>query len=151
MGIDRARRRMAAADLRIVLTVDGVLPPGLQVRSDDIVLAAKADTDTEAGAGAGVSGLTGAGVDHLLARITAVLAERVASPAILTRERHRRAVAAAEGLLESVLDAVEGGATPAEVVAEDVRAAIRALEVLIGRVDVEAVLGEVFARFCIGK
>jgi tRNA modification GTPase len=40
---------------------------------------------------------------------------------------------------------------PVELLAEELRAAIRALEILIGRVDVETVLGEIFARFCIGK
>jgi tRNA modification GTPase len=149
MGIARARDRMRAADLRIVLVMDGEYPAGLDARADDIVLTAKSDDD--AGEGKGVSGLTGAGVDHLLARVSAILAERAASPALLTRERHQRAVAAAVGLLESVEDAIEGGAALPEVVAEDVRAATRALESLIGRVDVESVLGEIFARFCIGK
>jgi tRNA modification GTPase len=132
-----------------VLAVDGVVPAGLELREDDIVLAAKADDDP--GLGAGVSGRTGAGVDHLLRRVSRVLARRVAAPALLTRERHRRAVQAAEGLLESVRIALEGDAVVSELVAEDIRAATRALESLIGRVDVEMVLGEIFARFCIGK
>jgi tRNA modification GTPase len=149
LGIERARKRVAAADLRIVLAVDGVVPAGLELREDDIVLAAKADDDP--GLGAGVSGRTGAGVDHLLRRVSRVLARRVAAPALLTRERHRRAVQAAEGLLESVRIALEGDAVVSELVAEDIRAATRALESLIGRVDVEMVLGEIFARFCIGK
>lgn len=149
MGIARARGRMAAADLRIVLSLDGALPEGFESRGDDIILAAKADDDP--GAGAGVSGRTGAGVDHLLARIRTLLSERVAAPAILTRTRHQSAVGAAAGLLESVLFALEDGTVAPEVVAEDIRAATRALEALIGRVDVESVLGEIFSRFCIGK
>ena len=38
-----------------------------------------------------------------------------------------------------------------ELLAEDLRCAVRALESLIGRIDVEEVLGEIFGRFCIGK
>jgi tRNA modification GTPase len=38
-----------------------------------------------------------------------------------------------------------------EIAAEDIRSAIRALESLVGGICAEAVLGEVFSRFCIGK
>jgi tRNA modification GTPase len=41
--------------------------------------------------------------------------------------------------------------TRTELAAEDLRTAVRALESLVGRVDVEAVLDEIFASFCIGK
>jgi len=40
---------------------------------------------------------------------------------------------------------------PIELLAEEIRAGVRALEILIGKIDVETVLGEIFARFCIGK
>jgi tRNA modification GTPase len=38
-----------------------------------------------------------------------------------------------------------------ELAAEHVRDAMRALDSLTGRIDVEAILGEIFASFCIGK
>jgi tRNA modification GTPase len=53
--------------------------------------------------------------------------------------------------LESARIEVSGGAGRPEVAAEDVRSALRALEGLVGRVDVDAVLDEIFASFCIGK
>lgn len=149
MGVARGRDRAGAADLRVILSEDGALPDGLALSPGDIVLRAKADDD--GGTGAGISGATGAGVDALLARIASVLQDRAPGSGLLTRERHRVAVAAATGLLESALAGVEAQASGAEIVAEDVRGAIRALESLIGRVDVEAVLGEIFASFCIGK
>ena len=39
----------------------------------------------------------------------------------------------------------------AELAAEELRTAIRALDSLIGRVDVENLLDEIFASFCLGK
>jgi tRNA modification GTPase len=39
----------------------------------------------------------------------------------------------------------------AEIAAEEIRAALRALDFLLGRVDVEAVLDVVFQSFCLGK
>ncbi|MDA8740308.1 tRNA uridine-5-carboxymethylaminomethyl(34) synthesis GTPase MnmE, partial [Rhodobacteraceae bacterium] len=38
-----------------------------------------------------------------------------------------------------------------ELVAEELRSAISALDSLIGQVDVEMVLDEIFSSFCLGK
>jgi tRNA modification GTPase len=146
MGIARALSRAADADLRIVLVSDGRLPEGLQPRDDDIVVGAKADVT-----GHGVSGLTGHGLDDLIDRVGAALADRVSGTGVLIRARHRIAADRALGALEDARIKLSGAATQTELAAEDVRAALRALESLIGRVDVEAVLGEIFASFCIGK
>jgi len=58
------------------------------------------------------------------------------------------AFAAAAAALERAERGLDG---PVELLAEELRTAIRALEMLIGKIDVEMVLGEIFARFCIGK
>ncbi len=71
-----------------------------------------------------------------------------AGPPTATRLRHRRLLAEAAAHLGRALGA--DGQDP-ELMAEDVRLAARALEALTGRVDAEAVLGEVFSSFCIGK
>jgi tRNA modification GTPase len=67
---------------------------------------------------------------------------------LITRERHRKAFEAAVAALERGEQNLYG---PVELLAEELRAAIRALEMLIGKIDVETLLGEIFARFCIGK
>ena len=38
-----------------------------------------------------------------------------------------------------------------ELVAAELRVEIRALEALIGRIDVENLLDEIFSSFCVGK
>jgi len=53
--------------------------------------------------------------------------------------------------LEAVLSMLEDESVPVDLLAEDLRRAIRSLDSLIGRVDVENVLGEIFSSFCIGK
>ena len=58
-----------------------------------------------------------------------------------------RAVEAMESARYQVEDI--GGA--AELVALDLRRAARALDMLVGRVDTEDLLDEIFASFCIGK
>ena len=64
----------------------------------------------------------------------------------LTRHRHR---AALEACLESIERAF--GAPSPELIAEDVRLAVRALGQITGRVDVEDLLDIIFRDFCIGK
>jgi tRNA modification GTPase len=146
MGVDRALSRARAADLRVFLLDEDGLPGGLQPRAADIVLRGKADLS-----GGDISGLTGHGVDALLDGIFDRLSPRAASSAVITHERHRQAIERAIGALESARLAVEDRFGANELVAEDLRRAVRAMGSLVGRVDVEALLGEIFARFCIGK
>ena len=67
---------------------------------------------------------------------------------LIAQERHRQAFEAASLALERILDNPDA---PAELLAEDLRAAIFSLQRLTGVVDVEDILGEIFSRFCIGK
>ena len=144
IGVARALQRAQAADLRVFLRNSGALPEGLEVMLQDIVVDGKADT------GGGVSGLTGAGVPELLARVEAVLQGRAASAGVSTRERHRLAILSSVTSMVSARDEVWAGGRM-ELAADSLRGAIRALDMLVGRVDVEQVLGEIFASFCIGK
>jgi tRNA modification GTPase len=148
IGIERALARAAAADLRIFL-LDGKDVPLLPPEPDDLLVWAKADITAHAGLS--VSGLTGQGLDELVARIGEVLSHRAARAGVMTRERHRLAMLTAIGALESAEDEVKAGLTRTELAAEELRRAIRALDSLVGRVDVEHLLDEIFASFCIGK
>ena len=148
IGVARALSRAAAADLRVFLLDH----PGevllMTPQADDIVVQGKADLHPTDGA---VSGRTGQGLDQLVARITAVLAEKAASAGVMTRERHRVAMIRAVEAMESARHQVEDVHGAAELVALDLRRAARALDVLVGRVDTEDLLDEIFASFCIGK
>jgi tRNA modification GTPase len=53
--------------------------------------------------------------------------------------------------LDSVHVALENGHFMEDLVAEDIRSAGRAIDSLLGRIDVEDILGEIFSSFCIGK
>jgi len=148
IGISRAIERAKAADLRVFL-LDGEGVPLLTPEGDDLLVRGKADLIS--GAGFAVSGLTGQGLDRLIARVTAVLADRSAGAGVMTRERHRVAAARAIGALESARKELESGLGRSELVAEMIRQGVRALDSLVGRVDVEDLLDEIFASFCIGK
>ncbi|WP_431205818.1 tRNA uridine-5-carboxymethylaminomethyl(34) synthesis GTPase MnmE [Bradyrhizobium betae] len=68
--------------------------------------------------------------------------------ALVTRVRQRDLLRRASDSLRRSLDLVEEGE---ELAAEELRAAAYALGRLLGRVDVEDVLGAIFEKFCIGK
>jgi tRNA modification GTPase len=70
---------------------------------------------------------------------------------ILTQERHRFAISRAREEVGQFLERWQSGDVPAPVAAVHLHDAVAAVEELIGVVDVEQVLDEVFRRFCVGK
>lgn len=147
IGVKRAMERARAADLRIFLLDQPDEALMLAPQGEDIVVLGKADLR----GGGGVSGRTGQGVDDLVAQVTAVLAEKAASTGVMTRERHRVAMIRAVEAMESARLQLQRPGVAAELVAADLRRAAQALDVLVGRVDVENLLDEIFSSFCIGK
>lgn len=145
LGVDLALRRAADADLRVILIAsedDPVLAP----KDDDIVVAPKSDL------GPGdFSAVTGDGLDDLIARVGAVLGERAAGAGMINRARHRVAIVGAIEALGIAQGRIDSEPEMSELIAEDLRRAIRALDSLVGRVDVEDMLDEIFSSFCIGK
>ncbi|WP_137700950.1 tRNA uridine-5-carboxymethylaminomethyl(34) synthesis GTPase MnmE [Marimonas lutisalis] len=148
IGIARARERAEQADLRVFLVEENE-NPGVAPREGDIVLRAKADLlDDKTGA---ISGVSGEGVSDLVAQITETLSGRAANAGIATRERHRLSMQRAVESLDDAARMLDLGPEHSDIAAEELRSAVRALDALVGRVDVENILDEIFASFCIGK
>ncbi|RLK03655.1 tRNA uridine-5-carboxymethylaminomethyl(34) synthesis GTPase MnmE [Ruegeria conchae] len=148
LGIELARKRADVADLRVFLT-DTPDDLGIQMQEDDIHVLPK--SDLRAADGRGISGKTGQGIDHLIDNISCILSERATSHGIATRERHRVAMIKAAEALAAGQTVLELGPDMYDIAAEELRTAIRALESLVGRIDVETLLDEIFASFCLGK
>ncbi len=148
IGIDRARKRAVLADLRVFL-VEGGAAPDLTPEADDLVLQAKADLVENPENG--ISGKTGAGVSQLINRITEILSKRAANAGLATRARHKQAMERGVAALDNALTLIPMGEDSADIAAEELRSAIRALDSLVGRIDIENVLDEIFASFCLGK
>ncbi len=148
IGIGLARKRAEAADLRVFLT-DSPDDLGILRQADDIQVLPKSDLrgDSEGG----ISGKTGQGIDRLISNISRVLSERTTSYGIATRERHRATMIRATDALAAAQAVLESGPDMYDIAAEELRTAIRALESLVGRIDVETLLDEIFASFCLGK
>jgi len=148
IGIERARERAESADLRVAL-VEGDQQPDIELHAGDITLLAKCDA---VGVSAnGISGKTGVGVEQLIAHIKAELSSRVQRAGLATRERHRDDMMRTLSYLEQAQTAILGGPERYDIGAEDLRAALHALNSIIGHVDVENLLDEIFSSFCVGK
>lgn len=148
VGIARAKERAAQADLRVFLLDDP--SHGAELAEEgDILLQAKADV--AGGDFPGVSGKTGAGIAELIAAISERLSSRVAHAGVATHLRHKRALQEGCDALEQARDLMLQNVEMSEIVAEEIRRAVYALDSLVGRVDVEAILDEVFSSFCLGK
>ncbi|MEN9011305.1 MAG: tRNA uridine-5-carboxymethylaminomethyl(34) synthesis GTPase MnmE [Yoonia sp.] len=146
IGIERAIARAKDADVCVYLQ----MPDDdfdLALDDDAIILTAKSDLN----GGQGISGLTGDGVDALVDRLSEILDRRVSGIGVAMRERHRLAMIRAMDCLNDALSAIEVGDFMVDLVAEDLRTAARAIDSLLGRIDVEDILGEIFSSFCIGK
>ncbi len=153
-GVRRALARAEQADLRLLVFAAG---EGIDSAiaglggPNAILVANKADLAPDAPLPDGalsVSATAGVGLDALRQRLCAEAEARMSaegSPAI-TRARHRSA------LTECVADLARADTAPtAELRAEDVRLAARALGRITGRVGVEDLLDVIFHEFCIGK
>jgi len=149
-GVRRARAHAERADLVLGLRGIDSEPYRIEEHAPVLRIATKSDLfGTVLPEELAISVKTGEGLADLLATIVGRLQNlNQGEPALLTRERHRAAVTDAITALERAVTADHG---QGELLAEDMRLAVIALERLVGRIDVEDVLDRIFASFCIGK
>lgn len=110
---------------------------------------------TAAGGPVAVSAHTGAGLDVLWARITEAVGRAAGSGdlpvgASITA-RQRAALRRAHDEVEAFIAEWLRGELPVTVCATHVRAAVHALDELIGPVSTDDILARVFSTFCVGK
>ena len=159
-GVRRALDRAERADIRILMFDATALPAvdaATVALANDAAMVVINKVDLVApGRGVTVGGKTafavsarsGDGIEELVSALTAGVVEMVGIRAepVLTRARHRHALEECRQALERA-----AAAEAVELLAEDLRLAVRAIGRITGRVDVEDLLDIVFREFCIGK
>lgn len=151
-GVKRARNEEARADVVVALygADGGVGPPDEETGGEQrrLNVISKADLINPGSEGVlAISCVTGMGLERLRDEIH----RRVAAPvlgmegAAAINARHAEALARAREHLEDI------AALPLEVGAREIRAALGALEEVLGTVDDEDVFDVVFSAFCVGK
>ena len=112
-------------------------------------------SELKASASVAVSAETGDGIQNLLKSIGDALGREVGAPdldaPVLTQARHQLGVARALAELGDFRRAWRDEALPATIAAVHLHSAAEALRELIGGIDSEQILDEVFRRFCVGK
>ncbi|HEX3301836.1 MAG TPA: tRNA uridine-5-carboxymethylaminomethyl(34) synthesis GTPase MnmE [Thermomicrobiales bacterium] len=178
LGIERSRKALTAS-AAAVLVLDGSVPPTEQdfavaqllvdrlgsdigpdsapvviaVNKRDLPERAAQDDVTRVLPGCpviAVSCVTSEGIDELEDALAGLLGGAGdARPSLITARQH----AVLDRALEHIRNAVEARATgyPIDLLATDVRAALHAIGEVTGEAVDDAVLTEIFSRFCIGK
>ncbi|MBU6180039.1 MAG: tRNA uridine-5-carboxymethylaminomethyl(34) synthesis GTPase MnmE [Verrucomicrobia bacterium] len=161
-GIARSRAEIGGAEL-ILFVVDAsvssrgvepvIAPPGARL----LRLLNKADLprhpDWEDAAGIPVSCLESDSIDAFRDRLfDLVTSGKGLETGDLTsiNARHQACLGRAGSALGAARGLLAAGESP-EFVAEELRAALDAVGEVVGKTEVEEILGEIFGRFCIGK
>lgn len=152
-GVRRAQQAIEGADIVLWLAAPDA-PAGSPMQPSSSVavalrVATKSDLKlSDEDADASVSVVTGEGLEELIGLLSRTADSLVGGePGLVSHERDRLALAAALDAIKAVHHVI---GSP-ELAAERLREASASLERLVGRIDAEQVLDQLFLRFCIGK
>ena len=154
LGMERARREIAAADVVLMLAEAAGQPAPLYelpAGAASLLVFNKVDLHPGFAAPSGalaISARTGAGLEQLRKAILIAAGwSNAGEPVFLARERHIRALrACADHLARAASEAAHW-----ELFAEELRIAHDQLAGITGAFTSDDLLGEIFSRFCIGK
>ena len=159
-GITLALGKSKESDLNIIMIDNSSLKINDQIKSlindDSIVLLNKSDIKNEQNHKFDaetilVSVKKNRNIDKLIKSVKKKLSKKISSntSTLITRERHR--VKLNDCLKEIDKFLKKDQVKDIELAAEDLRMATRHLGGIVGKVDVEEILGSIFKDFCIGK
>lgn len=170
IGVERARERLASADL-VLLVTEANVPPGPGDRDvaaaavnrpliwvvNKVDLADDADIPSPPDGWARwvrvqVSAKVGTGMDELRRRMAAAVEPAIAAAehGAIPNLRHRKLLDTAMAAVRDAITTMESG-HPFELIAIDLNSAAERLGDILGETVRPDVLDEIFTRFCIGK
>ena len=163
LGIERAWRECKNADLVLWLHPAGEETAEYERRAfarlerPAIVVNTKADlcegesrsADLPCENSISVSSLTGEGIDELRAAVASLL-RPTDEPAAVTNTRHISALLAADGSINSAIEAL-GSGLGLDCCAADIADAMESIGSITGRTASEDIIDSIFSRFCVGK
>ena len=147
IGVELAFKTAEQADLRLFLEspdalldhVGGLMKPG------DIWLKTKSDLFPTESEGA-ISAMSGEGVDDLTGRVVELISQRDGTNAVFARERQIDCLRTAYDHIACGLEVADS-----ELMAENLRGGVTAMNHLFGQIEADEILGQIFSQFCIGK
>ncbi len=150
IGIQNTLNRAKKAHIRIILSESksDLSSLGFRKSHSDIILRPKGDLD---GSEPSISGKTGKGIDNLLQLIKKKLVDKTPQSSVINRTRHLKRVNVCLDYISNVKEFISNDDIELELIANELRGIIMNFDGLLGLVDTESVLGEIFSNFCIGK
>ena len=150
IGISKSLKKANKSHLRVILSenIEEVLSLGLKKSSLDIVLRPKGDLK---GSEPSISGKTGKGIENLLQQIKEKLYSKKITSTVINRTRHLERVNVCINNINNIKELVSRDIIELELLANELRGIILNIDGLLGLIDTESMLGEIFSNFCIGK
>ena len=159
-GIDLAINRSKESDLNLIIIDNSSKQVDKKIldliNQDSIVVLNKSDVSNDNSGeyknnGILISVKNNKNIDKLIDLIKNKLSKKIINTKniLVSRERHRNKLNLCLFELEKFLEKKQS--KEIELAAEDLRMATRHLGAIIGKVDVEEILGSIFKDFCIGK
>lgn len=92
------------------------------------------------------------GIDELKSLLVSTQSARTVdrNTTLVTNLRHYEALLDAQRALDRVEDGLNAG-TPTDLVSQDIREALYHLGSIVGEIDTDEILGNIFSKFCVGK
>jgi tRNA modification GTPase len=164
-GIARARQQRVRADLLLHVEDASQPPSDAPQEGEEGLLRLNVLNKIDCGEnalrqgqpGVRISCATGAGMEALQAAIEGLLESVLptagadsSSSFVAINARHQNCLRRARDCVKTARENLFNSMSP-EFVAEELRGALSAVGDIVGRVDTEDLLGEIFATFCIGK
>ena len=167
IGVERARKALAEAELVLVLTDTAEADPEAEALIESLTgegrtvirICTKGDLHPHRSIPADgiptvcLSSVTGEGFGELTAAVEAAFIDRglrMGEEAVVFSARQAAALRDTAACLSAALDNLDAG-LPYDICADDIRAAMGELGMLCGRETGEDVITEIFSRFCVGK
>jgi tRNA modification GTPase len=159
-GISLALNKFKEADLNIIMIDNSSTKIDKKIKdlinSDSIVVLNKSDVKKKQSLTFDadtllVSVKDNKNIDHLITKVKDKLSKKYISndSVLITRERHRVKLNQCLKEIDNFLQ--KKTHKDLELAAEDLRMATRHLGSIVGKVDVEEIIGSIFKDFCIGK
>lgn len=99
-----------------------------------------------------ISAKNRAGIDELKSLLVSTQSARTVdrNTTLVTNLRHYEALLDAQRALDRVEDGLNAG-TPTDLVSQDIREALYHIGSIVGEIDTDEILGNIFSKFCVGK
>ena len=146
-GVRRALEKANAADLRVFLGSEDTNREfeGVEARPIDLHVWTKSDV-AENQAEMSLSAITGEGVSDFLESISKRLGDIALGSGVVSRSRQTHLLSDALVLLERL-----DGSVASEILSEQIRLGLSLFDEILGAIETEELLDEIFSRFCMGK